>query len=112
MVRTATPLNRIPPFDGTHFWVIGVLHRVNPDVDDAGPVMADMETLVHVSPTSCYHCEQPYSPELAAVRCPGNLSLHAAQAMLDERPKCEVHAGTELADLCVCDKCIGIRKQQ
>lgn len=66
---------QIPEFDhrsGEHLWVQLVMFKVDPATwEHGGQVHLDMENLVFVAPTGCFHCEEPYSARLASRRCRG-----------------------------------------
>lgn len=65
-------MDRAPDFDpltAEHLWTIGALYRWGgPSVEQ--PTL-DHENLLMVTGPGCYHCEQMYSSQVAARRCPG-----------------------------------------
>lgn len=70
------PLDRIAEFDrpGEHLWTAMAMYRIDPAAWMAfgERVNLDTENLLTVAGPGCFKCEQPYSPQLAARRCPGD----------------------------------------
>lgn len=54
---------------GKHLWVIAGMWRVDPR--QVNEVHLDLENLISIEGPGCYHCEQAYTPELAARSCEG-----------------------------------------
>lgn len=67
---------KIPDYDprsGDHFWVMGLLYKVDPEKLAAGEQgILDTENLVSMQGPGCYYCEQVYTPLLAKRRCNGD----------------------------------------
>ena len=66
----------IPDYDprsSEHYWVVASVYNVNPTLwtDDNHTPMLDSESLRYISPAFCYHCEEPFTPHLSALRCAG-----------------------------------------
>lgn len=60
---------------GQHLWItIASFRVVNPEKWTTEQQIMDTENLVNVTPPGCYVCEQPYTPAVAARRCPGEPS--------------------------------------
>jgi hypothetical protein len=65
-----------PEGPGRHVWTATSMHRLSDRAaaatfdESLGRVDLDVETLVMVH-VGCWQCEEPYSPELAKRRCPG-----------------------------------------
>lgn len=60
--------SRVPDHDGRHMWIVGAVFRV------ANPARAqhdlDRENLLTIEGPGCWHCEQPWRPNIGA-KCPG-----------------------------------------
>lgn len=57
---------------GEHLWVSMVVFRVaRPESWATEQQHMDGENMVHVTPPTCYVCEQAYSPAIGAAPCPG-----------------------------------------
>ena len=68
--------NRIPEFDpekGEHYWIVMLLHNVNPQNYLDNDMLFDYESLAAITPLGCYYCVRPYSEQLANERCSGQL---------------------------------------
>jgi hypothetical protein len=67
------PRTRFPRLvSGQHCWhVIGAWRVADPE---ATQQILDVENLINVTPPMCLWCERPYSRELAAEPCPGDVS--------------------------------------
>lgn len=59
---------------GEHIWALFAMFRINPEKMADGPALMDTENLITVSGPGCYVCEQVYTKEIAAKRCPGDPS--------------------------------------
>ncbi len=65
------PHREVPQADGEHTWVVMPAYLVNPTVEQG---VLDRENLLYVTGPFCYWCEEPFSKELAARPCPGDVS--------------------------------------
>lgn len=70
-------VDRIPTYDKKrreHFWIAPVCFRVaDPAAVVAGETfLMDKENLVLAESIGCFHCEEPWSPYLAARACKGD----------------------------------------
>jgi len=70
-------VDRIPPFDkrtGEHYWVVITTYHVDPAAftDATRTPMLDRENLVLITGVGCFHCETPYTPQMARRRCRGH----------------------------------------
>lgn len=62
---------KLPIFEGKHFWVVNVVFRANPEnmENEKEPFYADHENIVNFNGPGCYFCYQFYTPEIAAQKC-------------------------------------------
>jgi hypothetical protein len=71
------PRDRIAEFErpGEHLWTAVAIYRIDPAawVAFGARTHLDTENLLTIAGPGCFKCEQPYSPELAARRCPGDV---------------------------------------
>ena len=72
--HTIPSKDRIPDFDGNHYWVVIVTYNVNPEnFNNPEEVnILDRENLVMLVGPGCFHCEKDYTPELAKEKCDGD----------------------------------------
>lgn len=71
-VEVPSQFNRIPDYDkrsGEHLWTIITMYRWAPGTETP---MLDTENLLSVQGPDCYHCEKPYTKQLATRRCTGD----------------------------------------
>lgn len=65
-------IDRIPDFDprtGDHLWCITTMYQWGgPDIEQT---TLDRENLLCIAGPGCYHCEEPYTQQLAKRRCKG-----------------------------------------
>lgn len=65
---------------GRHSWIVTAMHQLSDRsaaeavLGGGGPTYMDSENLVGIQGPWCYVCEQPWSPQLAVTRCPGEPS--------------------------------------
>ena len=61
----------VPPV-GKHQWIHMALYRTSDPT--AEHFNLDLENLLTIEGPGCFLCEEPYTPELAARPCPGDVS--------------------------------------
>lgn len=59
----------LPEFKGEHCWVVAGVWSVQPRA--GGEYLLDTENLISLDGPGCFHCEEYWSPEIAAKPCPG-----------------------------------------
>lgn len=70
-----TVINRVSPFDGTHYWVVPVTYRIadpGATLNGDDPVILDRENLATLHAVCCYHCGRFYNGWLTAEPCERN----------------------------------------
>ena len=66
---TRSDVDRLPPFNGEHLWIVAPTYRVDPT--SPNPPVLDHEILLFVAGPVCFWCEQPYEKRLTYRRCKG-----------------------------------------
>lgn len=61
----------LPPPDGHHLWIIHAVYGYQPVPDQPHYLVMDVGTLITATKPGCWHCERPYSAELADEPCLG-----------------------------------------
>jgi hypothetical protein len=64
----------VPP-PGVHMWVITGCWEIK-DPTPGAPVILDTENLLSLGGPGCFACEQAWTPQIAALPCPGDPSGH------------------------------------
>lgn len=79
MLQHTEAVDKIPEYDKRkreHYWIATVAYHIADPAEamrpDNGPVMMDLENLVHVGPIGCFHCEEPWDRYLHFRKCPGD----------------------------------------
>lgn len=71
-------LSLIEMHPGKHFWTLLCMYAIGED--PRGGHTMTKENMVGYQ-ISCFHCEQPFTNELAATPCPGDPNPEAAAAL-------------------------------